>query len=138
MTDDINSVFWCPQCGRGACSQEDGTCSVCGSDIILPQVVSTIARAAVEEEREQCAVECVNVAEHYRKKCWDEAWEGAMDCADTIRSREPDAQDERDGGGCDAFERGAPSGDCEGDGHYECRECRSRAAAGGQGRGGGE
>jgi hypothetical protein len=48
---DINRVFWCSQCGPGARSQEDGTCSVCGADIILPQVVSAIARAAAEEER---------------------------------------------------------------------------------------
>lgn len=38
--------------------------------------------------------------------------------------------DGRDGGGCDSFVRGKPRGECEGDGHYECRECveyRSKA-----------
>jgi calcineurin-like phosphoesterase family protein len=29
----------------------------------------------------------------------------------------------RDGGGCDSFVCGKPRGECEGDGHYECREC---------------
>jgi hypothetical protein len=30
---------------------------------------------------------------------------------------------QRDGGGCDHFERGKPDGHCSGDGHYECKEC---------------
>ena len=33
--------------------------------------------------------------------------------------------DGRDGGGCDLFSRGKPMGDCDGDGHYECKECVS-------------
>lgn len=39
--------------------------------------------------------------------------------------RQPDGTVEhvRDGGGCDHFRRGTPSGTCDGDGHYECREC---------------
>lgn len=35
----------------------------------------------------------------------------------------PSQVESRDGGGCAHFKRGTPSGDCEGDGHYECREC---------------
>jgi len=31
---------------------------------------------------------------------------------------------QRDGGGCDDFIRGTPTtGNCDGDGHYECKEC---------------
>lgn len=34
-------------------------------------------------------------------------------------------KDERDGGECEFFDRGKPDGECEGDGHYECKECVS-------------
>lgn len=41
---------------------------------------------------------------------------------------EPTMSIQRDGGGCDRFRRGVPSGDCVGDGHYQCRECERKGA----------
>lgn len=38
-----------------------------------------------------------------------------------LQEKTKPASSERDG--CGLFTRGTPSGDCEGDGHYMCKEC---------------
>jgi hypothetical protein len=41
----------------------------------------------------------------------------------TVSAEGEAVEDGRDGGGCEMFSRGKPDGECEGDGHYECKEC---------------
>jgi hypothetical protein len=46
-------------------------------------------------------------------------------------------REKRDGIDCDRFKRGKPSGDCQGDGHYQCRECteHEKSPSAGEGEG---
>lgn len=66
-------MFWCPQCGEGMGSDEDGCCTTCGATLIDPDVYGAIRRKGYESgraaEREACALYLDREADKAAAEC---------------------------------------------------------------------
>ena len=120
MTDAIEATlfgqFWCPECGPAVASDEDGCCTMCGGTLITENVLRAIARVAAAEERRSILHETGSTV--------------IRACAALVRLTAPDDVDE-------AYVPRAAVVDIAMGLKRDMDALRSRSAAGGQGRGGG-